>query len=639
MKTVAVIELNILERMVPLVGGYLESYAMKDPGLRQDYRFLKIAESVHTDRSHLVQRFVSTDADVYAFSCYVWNSGLVRWVASQVRQHKPSAWIMLGGPQVMHRADRYLSCDDTMTSICNGEGEITFAAYLRELTELRPNLARVHGITYVEDGQRVTTKDAERVKALEDIPSPFLEELFEGQYTLSVLETTRGCPFRCGFCYWGAATNDRVYKFSEERIREEITWLGKKRVIYLFLADANWGMLNRDVELTKHIASCSEQYHAPRQLYFCAAKNSPDRVFEIAKICRSADIITAQTVSLQSLSDDALRMVDRQNIKTSAYIKLQAQLEQLKIAAVTELIWPLPGETLSSFKQGIEDVCRGSNGEVIVYPHLLLANTPLDKNREAFGLETESTCDDINEVERVIGTKTVSPEACEEGLRYFYAVHLLHNAHGLRHLTRYLDQSGVQRYQTVFTQFATFIQTKAGSRIVDYINESCRSQIAAEPWPYGSVIHYALHEFRNEFTDMLFEFVSSREYWSDEAVQLIYELDQVCLPYVYGTTPLDTNIRTSLLSVAGAGRHYIVDVPERFIDRASDALFDGANGRRPYRYRIDHDRGQFPFNCARSMMHNASYCQEIVRTGSAVSTCSPIEWPDHIEESAPVGVA
>src|SRR5205814_3487648 len=161
------------------------------------------------------------------------------------------------------------------------------------------------------------------------------------------------------------------------------------------------------------------------------------------------------------------------------------------------------------------------------------------------------------------------------------------------------------------------------AQIVDYVNESCRTRIAVEPWPYGSVIHYALHECRTQFADMLFEFVSSRDYWSDETVRLLYELDHVCLPYVYGTTPLDVNLRTSLLSVAGVGRQYIVDVPDRFIDRVRETLLDGADRRRAHRYRIDHDRGQYPFHSGRSMIHNASYCQEIVRTGGAASTCSP----------------
>ncbi len=68
-----------------------------------------------------------------------------------------------------------------------------------------------------------------------------------------------GCPYHCGFCYWGAATNDRVYRFDEQRVRDEITWLASHDVMCLYIADANWGMLSRDVDLSQHIADCARK--------------------------------------------------------------------------------------------------------------------------------------------------------------------------------------------------------------------------------------------------------------------------------------------------------------------------------------------------------------------------------------------
>ncbi|MGH9347723.1 MAG: hypothetical protein ACRD26_10705 [Vicinamibacterales bacterium] len=52
-----------------------------------------------------------SDGDVYGFSCYVWNAGLVRRVLSRLRSEKPEAQFLLGGPQVMQQGSRYLRPD------------------------------------------------------------------------------------------------------------------------------------------------------------------------------------------------------------------------------------------------------------------------------------------------------------------------------------------------------------------------------------------------------------------------------------------------------------------------------------------------------------------------------------------------
>src|SRR5207247_658298 len=107
-----------------------------------------------------------------------------------------------------------------------------------------------------------------------------------------------------------------------------------------------WGMLGRDVGLSRHIAACKTKHRTPHMVYFSAAKNSPDRVSEITEIFQDAGIMAAQPVSLQTVDDHALKEVDRQNIKRSAYLKVQDNLNDLSISSYTELIWPLPGETL-----------------------------------------------------------------------------------------------------------------------------------------------------------------------------------------------------------------------------------------------------------------------------------------------------
>jgi radical SAM superfamily enzyme YgiQ (UPF0313 family) len=191
----------------------MQAYALADQAVSATYQFEKYTTSTKTPVDQVARDLIALSADVYAFSCYIWNVGMIRMLLRALRQARPLAHIMLGGPQVMHQAQRYLDSEDEHVTICNGEGEVTFTEYLRELADHRPDLTRVQGLSFFRDRELMTTESRSRITDLESVPSPFLSGLFERRYNMSILETNRGCPFHCGFCYWGAATNDRVHRF------------------------------------------------------------------------------------------------------------------------------------------------------------------------------------------------------------------------------------------------------------------------------------------------------------------------------------------------------------------------------------------------------------------------------------------
>src|SRR5262249_15762232 len=252
-----------------------------------------------------------SDADIYAFSCYLWNMGLVRSLIRSLREAKPEAYFMLGGPQVMHHAFKYLNPRDERLLLCNGEGEKTFYEFLREMTDTKPNFANGRGLSFYQGGDLITTEKHERIRNLDEIPSPFLNDVFDNTYTIAPYETNRGCPFSCGFCYWGAATNSRVLIFNEDRIRDELKWLSEHGCVCLYICDANWGIYPRDVALSEYIAELSQKNKTPSVIYYSAAKNRPERITQITEIFTKAGIITSQPVSLQTMDEESLRLIDR----------------------------------------------------------------------------------------------------------------------------------------------------------------------------------------------------------------------------------------------------------------------------------------------------------------------------------------
>jgi hypothetical protein len=614
-KRVAIVELSVFERITPLVAGYLTAYATADPYLAGEYRFETYTTSVTTPLERIAREVIAIESDVYALSCYVWNMGLVRPLVRLLREVRPRSRVILGGPQVMHHAGRYLDRTDGSVAVCDGEGEATFAAYLRELTESSPDLQRVDGISFCRDGAVVSTPRRPRIQDLDSIPSPFLTGAIPTGCSVSILETNRGCPYHCAFCYWGAATNDRVYRFDPDRSREEITWMARNGTIFLYIADANWGMLPQDVELSRHIADCTRSHRLPRVVYFSAAKNKPHAVTRITEILQGAGLIATQPVSMQTLEPESLRAVSRSNIKMQAFEAVQQDLRAKSISSFIELIWPLPGETLASFQAGIGRLCESDAQTVIAYPHLLLHNTPLYQEREELGLVTRPTADGVSEAQIVIRTRQVSEDEFAEGMRYFYAVHALHNTRSLRAVARHLVRTGQLTYGDLFRAFVGHWRRVSGADpIVDFVERSIRDARYYEISNYGLFVHIVLHAERPRFGQQVVDFARAQPWWEDATARALFEIDLVSRPYVYTSTPLDEldHPFEALTVLDRDQRSYVVALDQRWLPALRDSVRLEGGEHAGGRFVVDHKRHQYPFMAGQSLEHSGNYCHGMI---------------------------
>jgi len=116
-----------------------------------------------------------------------------------------------------------------------GEGEITINEVARSLEE-KKGLADISGVAFTEGGKVRVNPPRETVKELDSLAFPAIEKLpYERYRALSVrspfftMISSRGCPFKCGFCHQGYLGNYRAR--SAENVAEEITLLVKKHGI------------------------------------------------------------------------------------------------------------------------------------------------------------------------------------------------------------------------------------------------------------------------------------------------------------------------------------------------------------------------------------------------------------------------
>jgi radical SAM superfamily enzyme YgiQ (UPF0313 family) len=612
--SVTFVELSTYENILPIVSGTLQVYAQQDSVIAEQMAFSICTKPVTADENEFVEDLISRGSDIYAMSWYIWNASMMRRILDRLLAARPDSRFILGGPQVMNHAADYIPDGRENVVVCNGEGERTFQVYLQSVVT-GADLTTVPGISFYRTAFLHTTPEPDRIRDLTEIPSPFLAGVFnDGQYTIAILETNRGCPFRCAFCYWGAATNDRVYKHDLERIKADVTWLSEHNYVNIFVADANWGMVPRDLEVTDHIVDCRQRNGYPLMIVVQSAKNKPERMAEITEKFVRGGLITSQPVSLQTLDPTALELIDRKNIKEETYTVLQHSLREKRISSFVELIWPLPGETLDTFKAGIDRLCRMGADTLVVYPQLLLHNTPLHERVEEYGLVVERAPSSHAEADVVVGTNWVSESDCLEGTWFYYSLHTLYNARMAYYLATYLDQLGVMRYSELFSAFTTHLKAQSDSPFADFVAASVAARSNYDLLNNGAVIHRALHDLREHVTELLHDFARSQSWWSDPGARTAFELDRLATPYVYRERVRPIGIDLEMIDLIDTGRDsYTATVPADCLQhvRADVEGIVPPNGHVTLTF--DHrGRHKLPYMSRRSADHNAVYCQAMI---------------------------
>ncbi|MEV0481383.1 KedN5 family methylcobalamin-dependent radical SAM C-methyltransferase [Streptomyces sp. NPDC050508] len=259
----------------------------------------------------------------------------------------------------------------------------------------RPRLAGIDGLSSrAADGTATTNPDRERIADLDIIPSPFLtgavdllDEAGRFRYDVALIETNRGCPYKCSFCYWGGATGQRVRAFSRERLRAELELFAQLRVHTVATCDANFGMLPADLDLTEDLVDISRRYGYPRAFESSWAKNKSKVFYEIVRRMKDAGLRSSFTLALQSLEPNALRTMNRRNMKVNEWHDLVSWLAAEGLDCYAELIWGAPGETVESFMRGYDELARHVS-RIAVYPILLLPGTEYSDHRERYGMVT-----------------------------------------------------------------------------------------------------------------------------------------------------------------------------------------------------------------------------------------------------------
>ena len=213
------------------------------------------------------------------------------------------------------------------------------------------------------------------------------------------------------------------------------------------------------------------------------AKNSSEKIIPIAKQLQDGGILGAVTLAVQSLDPDTLKIVKRANIKFDTFSELASTFRKNGIPTYTELIMGMPGETLQSFKDGLDSIAMTKVDTVFIYNCTVLPNAPMNvpEYREKYkikivrspimlvhsSIHNRGTHQEYEEI--VVETSTCSCEDLKETYLYSWCFLTLQSLGILKHIATYYNIVHNIRYTKFYEVFMEFCRT-AKSIFSDEVN-------------------------------------------------------------------------------------------------------------------------------------------------------------------------
>jgi anaerobic magnesium-protoporphyrin IX monomethyl ester cyclase len=307
-------------------------------------------------REQLLRHIMSEQADMVAFSCYIWNIEKTLRIASDIKKIVPDTRIALGGPEVSFNIFELMHDNPAIDFVIKGEGEQVFRLLTTTLIEhggsnlLERSLAGI-GNLYYRDGDDITSGPLNKNFAdLDSIPSPFDAGLVDLKKPLVYYETSRGCPFSCAFCL--SSAEGHVRSFGMERIKSDLGLLMRHNIANIKLVDRTF---NFDAQRANDIWEFILEHRRDSHFHF---EISADLLTEdnLNMLKRVPPNMFRFEIGVQSASETTLLRVGRKANLGRIFDAVRRLRSETGIELHLDLIAGLPGEDFTGFLASLRTV-------------------------------------------------------------------------------------------------------------------------------------------------------------------------------------------------------------------------------------------------------------------------------------------
>ena len=341
--------------------------------------------TVNEPREHILRLIMAEQADLIAFSCYIWNIEQTLRLVSDIKKIAPHTRIVLGGPEASFGIFDLMHDNQAIDFVVKGEGEDTFRRLVLSLvqdnTGLRQDsLAEIDNLFFRDGSDTVSGPLSRKNLALDSLPSPFEAGMVDLSKPLVYYETSRGCPFSCAFCL--SSVEGTVRSFSLDRIKKDLLFLMSNEVAQIKLVDRTF---NYDAGRADAIWEFILGHNRSSHFHFeISADLLTDNNLNI--LARVPENTFRFEIGIQSTSEETLEQVGR----TADLARIFANVGRLRAETSVELhldlVAGLPGEDYAGFLNSLQIIADLKPDMIQIEPLKVLKGAPMRAiaNREGY---------------------------------------------------------------------------------------------------------------------------------------------------------------------------------------------------------------------------------------------------------------
>ncbi len=408
-----------------------------------------IESTIKADATALLREITEKDADLVAFSCYIWNIEYIKKLLPLLKKERPRQKILLGGPEVSYCVEAVFLRLPMVDYIISGEGEEPFFHLLQGLSEKEKGF-EVGGLCTKE---RIVAPYLSKKQPA----SPYTDEYFSTLHgRIAYIETSRGCPYSCTYCLSGRMGGVRFFEL--ERVKTQLNLLAASGTQTIKFVDRTFNCNEKHaLAIMRHILSKNTSYRGVCYHFEVAGDIMTQELISVFQEAPKG--LFQIEVGVQSFNEDTLCAVKRKTDLNKVVSNLQAILEKGNVHVHMDLIAGLPYEDFASFKQGFNQLFA-------LHPHQL----QLGFLKRLYGSQIEN--EDVGEFSETAPYQVVStPWMCEDDLLKLQAVEdavdRLYNSGRFKLLVLATIEAGASAFD-LFLDFGLKNQVTHGEPLEDY---------------------------------------------------------------------------------------------------------------------------------------------------------------------------
>ena len=376
---------------VPLAAAYLKLFAGQK-GLTSFYDIdIYPAPLANTLGDQALARSILDRSPwMVGFTCYVWNIERTLALATAIKEQRPDIRIVLGGPEIT--PDNAWVLDHPAYDFAViGEGEQTFSQLLLGILEDPVPPVAIPGLYVPPESSAnrfVLSRQPQKRTPLPDINvlgSPYVAGMVDAaDESMMLLETTRGCVFKCKFCYY-PKSYDKQYYLEASHVTAGLLHAQERGAREVFLLDPTLNQRKDFADLLRLLAQGNPGH---RFTYFGELR-AEGITEETARLLKAANF-TEVEIGLQSIDPEAQHLMDRKNNLRAFERGVRAIMAE-GIQVKVDLIIGLPGDTVESVLRGMHYLkSEKLYTDMQVFTLAILPGTAFRMEAEQLGLRFQS---------------------------------------------------------------------------------------------------------------------------------------------------------------------------------------------------------------------------------------------------------